>query len=186
MKARQLKPKLCRAEECDNVFPPANSLQVACSLPCAIAVANQKKRKAFKAETIKMRREHRLKDRSYQMKQAQIAFNAYVLARDRHLPCISCGTTKPVLYQAGHYKSVGAHPELRFEELNCWKQCGMNCNNMLSGNIVNYRLGLIDRIGQEKVDWLEGPHEPLNLSIEEIIEVKNTFKSKRKALIKPA
>lgn len=180
-----LKPKRCRSAECDVMFPPANSLQVVCSLPCAVALANQKKAKVYKAETRQMRKDFNLKDRSYQLKQAQIAFNSYILERDKAQPCISCGTQQPVLYQAGHYKSVGAHPELRFDESNCHKQCGMNCNNMLSGNIVNYRLGLVDRIGQEELDWLEGPHDSMKLLIEEIIEIKTIYKAKLKTLKNP-
>ncbi|WP_205968727.1 recombination protein NinG, partial [Pseudomonas viridiflava] len=42
------------------------------------------------------------------------------------------------------------------------------CNTQLSGNIVNYRLALVRRIGITNVEWLEGPHEPQKYTIEEL------------------
>ena len=119
------------------------------------------------------------------MRDAQRAFNAYIRARDVDLPCISCGDFTPMTrggdYDCGHYRSVGANPELRFEELNAHKQC-KRCNSHLSGNIVNYRIGLLMRIGEEKVAWLEGPHEPKKYTIEDLKAVIATYRAKLKAL----
>jgi len=57
---------------------------------------------------------------------AQIVFNEYIRKRDADLPCISCGEFKDN-YQAGHYYAVGGFDGLRFDELNCNKEC-VRCN----------------------------------------------------------
>ena len=140
-------------------------------------------RKKYKAETRRMRREFNLKDRIYQLKLAQKAFNAFIRERDRHRPCISCGTYNPNLrYDAGHYRTIGAHPELRFSEDNCHKQCHYNCNINRSGNIVEYRINLVNRIGAKRVEELEGPHPIKRYTVDEIIEIRNLYKSKLKQL----
>ncbi len=73
-----------------------------------------------------------LRPNGYYKAQAQKAFNAYIRARDAGLPCISCGETNPPdlhggQWDCGHFKTVGAYPELRFEERNAHKQC-KSCN----------------------------------------------------------
>ena len=120
-------------------------------------------------------------DKPHRDKQAQSAFNAYIRLRDNDYNCISCGRNHTGQYHAGHYRSRGAHPELRFEELNCHKQCAP-CNNHLSGNISNYRPALIDKIGQKSVDWIEGPHEPKKYTCAELKEIELKYKNKLKKL----
>jgi hypothetical protein len=125
----------------------------------------------------------RNKPRSQELKEAQVEFNKYIRLRDEHLPCISCGRFHSGQYHAGHYRSVGSAPELRFNELNIHKQCSA-CNNYLSGNIINYRRNLIAKIGMDKVDWLEGKHEPLHLTIPEIQAIKAKYKALCNELLK--
>ena len=42
----------------------------------------------------------------------------------------------------------------RFDEKNCNGQC-VGCNIFKSGNVVEYRFGLIDKYGEEVVNQLE-------------------------------
>lgn len=135
--------------------------------------AIKKKTKEFKKET--RERKESLKSRGDWIKEAQAQFNRYVRARDYELPCISCQRYHEGQYHAGHYRSVGGNPELRFEELNNNKQCAP-CNNHLSGNLVDYRINLIKKIGLDKVEWLEGPHEPKKYTIEEIKDIKAKYR----------
>lgn len=118
-------------------------------------------------------------------KEAQAAFNAFIRARDAELPCISCGDFTPMTrggdYDAGHYRSIGANPELRFHEANCNKQC-KRCNGHLSGNIVNYRIGLLLKYGEAVVAEIEGPHDALKLGRKDLIDLRASYKSKLKAL----
>jgi hypothetical protein len=115
------------------------------------------------------------------MKEAQAAFNAWIRVRDEDLPCISCGTTEAGQWHAGHYRTTAAAPELRFDENNCHKQCAQ-CNNYKSGNISEYRPNLIDRIGQEELDKLEGPHEPKRYTIEDLKVIKAKCLRRRREL----
>jgi len=149
-------------------------------MECAILFNRHKKKKAKEKETRKMRADANKSDRSYQLKKAQEAFNAFIRERDKGLPCISSGRTTGQMH-AGHYKSIGACPELRFDERNCNKQ-SMKDNSWLSGNIVGYRKGLIDKYGEEVVEFLEGPHEPRKYTLDDIIEIKMKYRRKLKEL----
>ena len=91
-----------------------------------------------------------------QLKLAQAEFNKFIRLRDAHLPCISCQRFHEGRYDAGHYLSIGAHPEHRFNEDNCHKQCHWNCNIQQSGNIKNYRIELVKKIGIQKVTKFRG------------------------------
>lgn len=98
------------------------------------------------------------KTRSEWIREAQTAFNAYVRWRDRHEGCISCGTHSPQKfggnYDAGHFRSRGSAPHLRFHLWNVHKQC-VKCNRYLSGNVSQFRVALIWKLGHEKVEYLE-------------------------------
>lgn len=146
----------------------------------------------WRAET--RRRKEKIKSRSKWIKEAQEAFNAYIRERDKNLPCICCGEWadegwKPGgSWDAGHYKSVGAHPELRFEPLNCHKQL-KSCNAgegkySKKSKTVNqgYRERLPQKIGQEAFDWLNGPHKEKKYTIEELKAIKAEYKQRLKEL----
>ena len=85
------------------------------------------------------------------LKKAQTVFNAWIRERDKDKGCISCGAPGN---QAGHYFSQGHHSALRFNEMNTNLQC-TKCNMYLSGNLINYRAGLVKRYGEQKVLMLE-------------------------------
>jgi len=165
--------KKCR--QCGVKFNARNSLHVACSPRCAIDLAQTKTLKKRRGETLAMKRDLNNNDRQYQLKQAQSAFNRYIRLRDEGLPCISCQRMHSGQIHAGHYRSVGAHPELRFNADNCHAQC-MPCNTHLSGNIVNYRINLIDRIGIERVEAVEKWERTEKLTIDGIKGIKSKFK----------
>ena len=173
MTATQRKAKKCKS--CGNEFYPFKTTEVACSVDCAISIARERMWKKHEKQARKDRREYYANHKPTQLGAAQKAFNAYIRKRDAGKPCISCGRNSGAKMNAGHYLSVGAHPELRFEEKNCHLQCE-HCNSFLSGNIARYRINLIDKIGLPLVEWLEGPHEPKNYTITEIIEIKDHFK----------
>ena len=173
------KAKPCKV--CGAGFYPFKTTDKWCSIDCAVKYGLDQVQAKRKKETNRMRREFNEKDRSYQIKKAQAAFNAYIRTRDAGKPCISCKKNSGAKMNAGHYLSVGAHPELRFEPDNCHLQCEW-CNSYLSGNIARYRINLIEKIGLEKVEWLEGPHEPKNYTLDDIKEITRKFKAKTKKL----
>ncbi|MGS1071508.1 recombination protein NinG [Burkholderia glumae] len=174
-----LKPKKCRA--CGVVFEPARSMQKVCSPACAIALNDKAKAKkaaqAQRAERKDLReRLEKAKTRGEHLRELQGAFNAWVRARDDGRTCISCRRRTKGQWHAGHYRSVGSEPALRFEPDNVHLQCA-RCNLHLSGNLIKYRINLIKKIGIERVEWLEGPHEPKKLSIAEIQETKAFYRA---------
>lgn len=170
--AKARRAKKCRVPECGASFVPQKLGQAVCSPACAIIDAPRNQAKARKAlaqverSEIKVRKE-KLKTRSGHMKDTQQAFNEWVRHRDMGEPCVSCGRHHNGQWHAGHYRSVGGHPALRFEPLNVWRQCAP-CNTHKSGDLVNYRAELVRRIGIVNVEWLEGPHEPQKYTIDEL------------------
>lgn len=191
------KPKKCKNPACGISFPPQRLGQAVCSPKCALAMAPANTEKARKAIAQRDRREiqvrkEKLKSRADHLREAQAAVNEYVRLRDAHLPCISCDSIPNdndlmtgSRWDAGHYRSVGACPELRFEPLNIHRQC-VKCNRNLSGNAVEYRIRLVQRIGAEKVIWLERPHEPRKYTVEEIKTIKAEYRAKTRELKRAA
>ncbi|AUZ46559.1 recombination protein NinG [Pseudomonas fluorescens] len=195
MIAKQPKPKKCKNPACGISFPPQRLGQAVCSPKCGLAIKDVNQAKARKSlaqvnrREIKVRKE-KLKSRADHLREAQAAVNAYVRLRDAYLPCISCDSAPNdndlmtgSRWDAGHYRSVGACPELRFEPLNIHRQC-VKCNRNLSGNAVEYRIRLVVRIGAEKVAWLEGQHAPCKYTVEEIKAIKAKYRAMTRELKK--
>lgn len=172
-----MKPKRCRT--CRAEFAPRNQFQTACSIPCALAQAQEKARKRQRKETAEARK--RLMTRRDWLKRAQVAFNAYIRARDRNQPCICCG--QPLTldavgggYDCGHYRSVGSAPHLRFNPENAHAQ-RKQCNRYGAGRAVDYRLGLIARIGLERVEALEADQSPRKYSVDDLQALERHYKA---------
>jgi hypothetical protein len=183
------KPRKCRV--CKTDFQPSKPLQNVCGPECALIQAKAKRAKADRIAGIEDRKVIKakleaIKPRSYHMRQAQKAFNAWVRMRSMIAghACISSG--RPLDWNgngvdAGHYRSVGSAPHLRFNEDNCWAQSKKD-NRYGSGAAVDYRIGLIARIGLERVEALEADNEPRKYSIEELKAIKAHYIAKLKEL----
>ena len=180
----KVKNRKCRA--CKTPFKTFSTFVSWCSPECGAVVgvkALEKQSQAIaladRADTKK--RLEAIKPRAKWLAEAQAAFNAFIRARDAHLPCISCGRYHLGSHDAGHYRSVGSNPALRFHEDNCHRQC-VPCNQHKSGNIVEYRIGLLIKIGATRLAFLEGSHEAKKYSIDEIKAIKTSYKQKTKEL----
>lgn len=177
-----MKRKRCKV--CKTLFSPWSSLQAVCSAKCAaefvrLDVGIAYARKAIKADQKLQKRQ--AKPKSYWAAKAQQANNAYIRVRDESEPCISCGRHHDGQYHAGHYRSVGSAPELRFHPWNIHKQCSA-CNNHLSGNHIEYRKRLIVKIGVDAVEWLEGKHAPQKYTVDDYQEIKAYYIEQRKLI----
>ena len=175
---RVLKDKTCR--QCKETFTPSKTMQAVCGYQCAI---DQSRAKRVAHEAKVARKAHkeakeRIKTRGDHTRDVQKHFNAFIRARDTG-PCISCGRHHTGQYHAGHYLSTGSSPELRFNEINCHKQCSA-CNLHLSGDQVRYRVNLIKKIGLPLVEWLEGPHKPVKMTIDELKWLKTYYRQRAK------
>jgi Bacteriophage Lambda NinG protein. len=180
----EMKCKQCKQP----IVNPRSTSQQVCSMSCAIEYSKIKAERKAANDAKQVKREYRAakvkaKTRSDWMREAQAAFNAFIRARDEREPCISCGRHHTGQYHAGHYLTVGARPELRFNEQNVHKQCSA-CNNYLHGNLINYRIELIRRIGIDEVEALEACHDPMKYTIPQLQEIKTLYKTKLKNLIK--
>ena len=190
---KQPKPKTCKNPACRASFVPQRLGQAVCNYTCGLAIKEVNQAKARKSldqvgrADIKVRKEA-LKSRGDHMREAQQAFNEYIRTRDQaagHL-CISSGKSldwSGNAVDAGHYRSVGSAPHLRFDERNCHAQSKQD-NRFLSGNAVDYRIGLIARIGQEAVDALESDQSVRKYTVEEIKAIKAKYRAKTKELKK--
>ena len=187
------KPKKCKI--CGTAFSPRSSMAKVCSVPCSLRLVERTKAKASKESaslTRKRVREYRKKTKTLGQwtKDAQAAFNEWVRERDYGLPCISCGLPMSddglltgSRIDAGHYRSRGACPELRFHPANVHAQC-VRCNQHLSGNIVEYRKGLIERIGLERVEWIEGHHEMPKYTRDDLEQMTRYYRAEARRLRK--
>lgn len=119
-------------------------------------------------------------------KEAQAAFNAFIRARDAYKPCICCGLPLSAgdvggKYDCGHYRSVGSAPHLRYSEDNAHGQ-RKQCNRWGAGRAVDYRLGLIERIGLERVEALESDNQQKKFKADDLRAIKNLYREKLKNL----
>ncbi|QTP32803.1 hypothetical protein B7759_01381 [Burkholderia glumae] len=188
MMRADLKPKKCTI--CKSVFTPIRSTERVCSVPCAIAWADRAKAKKAVQEKRAERKDLRerlekAKTRAQHLKEAQAAVNAYVRIRDANDPCISCDREASWggQWHASHYRSVGSNPALRFNLFNIHRACSI-CNAWLSGNLSEYRPRLIEKIGVEKVDFLEGPHSSKKYDIDYLIRLKRIFRERTRRIAK--
>lgn len=141
-----------------------------------------KERKAKRERKKLKERKEGLMSLSEWKKKIQTEFNKYIRLRDKDLPCISCQRHHQGQYHAGHYRPVGGSPErLRYDERNCHKQCAP-CNNHKSGNLNEYRIHLVKKIGLPRVEWIEGDHEPLHLTIPEAKDLLKYWRGRVKEI----
>lgn len=196
-----MRAKACKV--CAEKFTPTRAIQPTCGkFSCGMEYGLQviAKTKAAKArKEAKAHREAKVKAMTARdwLPLAQDAFNKYIRLRDADKPCISCGRvnvewTRGGAWDCGHWLSRGAYPELRFEELNAHKQCkicnGGSAKYAKKGRTVakEYEARLIERIGQDKVDWLKGPHEPKHYTVDDLKQIKAHYTALARQLTKEA
>lgn len=175
------RPKACK--QCGSSFTPVRPMQQVCSAICASRLVKAAKKE--EAESLK-KRKAAIKTIPELIKDAQHAFNAYVRERDRLQPCICCGLPLGLsevggIFDCGHWRSTGSASHLRFNEDNAHGQRKV-CNRYGAGRAVDYRIGLIQRIGLERVEALENNNAPHKWERDELIAIRAKYKAKLKEL----
>ena len=167
---------------CKTPFTPIYSTtQNTCSVQCAVKLANDKKSEDWKKRKAKLKSD--LMTLQDHLKIAQMVFNKFIRLRDQGKECISCGQP-PKKANAGHYFSQGGHSSVRFDEDNVHLQCE-HCNSFLSGNLLNYQIGIEKRIGGQKLIELHSrAHEVKKWTAEELKEITDTYRKKIKEMEK--
>ncbi|WP_340611140.1 recombination protein NinG [Xenorhabdus bharatensis] len=185
-KAKTPKPKTCKI--CQSEFTPRSTTHTVCSLECTIELSNRniqrkedralRRQRSIERQKLKVRRE-KLKSKSDWTKEAQAAVNKYIFWRDYGQPCIACGRAlnygvRGGAVDASHYRSRGSASHLSFNLFNIHAGC-VQCNRDLSGNLIPYRINLIEKIGEERVTQLEHDNQPRKFNIEYLKRVKKLF-----------
>ena len=165
-----------RCKNCRQKFEPIRfNMKYCTEIECLQAFTVEIKAKTWTEKKKKWTTE--LKTTSDWLKDAQKVFNTYIRTRDEGKPCISCNQP-PKKRNAGHFYSQGGHSNVRFDEDNCHLQCE-HCNTFLSGNLLNYQIGIEQRIGAEKLIELQGrAHLEKRWEIEELKEIIKKYKKK--------
>lgn len=175
------KPRPC--EFCKSLFTPSRMGQRVCGPRCAMKSVRESKMR----ERAQVRaRRAALETIPELIKKAQKEFNAFIRERDKHQPCICCGRLLGEgdvggAYDCGHYRSTGSAAHLRFDERNAHAQ-RKYCNRWGAGRPVDYRIGLIARIGREAVEALEADCGVRKWQADELRAIRAEYRDKLKQL----
>lgn len=180
------KCKVCKTE-----FNPVRPLQSVCGALCGLAHARHatEKKKAKEAQEDRKKTREKLdamRTKPQLVKIAQVSFNKFIRERDLLKPCISCGkppSTDANQRDAGHFRSVGSAPHMRFVEDNVHGQC-KHCNQYLAGNVLAYRKGLIERIGLARVEQIESDQTVRKYTREGLQELARHYNAEARRLKK--
>lgn len=145
------RPKECR--HCGTRFYPLRPMQSVCSPICASRFVKEAKKQ--ERQDVKVRKEA-IKTIGQLEEDCRRIVQALARIRDRNDSCISChmGPNYDGAWHGSHFRSHGGCSSLQFNLLNIHKACAQ-CNLFKSGNISEYRPRLVQKIGADKVDWLE-------------------------------
>ena len=170
-----MRPKKC--PECAEKYQPTRQMQPCCdNMECKASYAirhieaTRKRRRMQEMNVQKADRKviklklDAIKPRGKLIAEADRAFCAYIRFRDQLAGYLCISSGKPLDWSgnnvdAGHYRSRGSAPHLRYDERNCHAQ-SKHDNRYISGNAVDYRIGLIARIGMAEVEKLEAEEKP--------------------------
>ena len=161
LQAKPPKPKTCSV--CKTSFTPQRMGAKVCSPQCGATLGPASRAKALKRALIKERKadkvkRQKLKPRSKWLAECQVVVNKYVRLRDRSrgLGCVTCGSypqgSHP--FDAGHLRSVGSAPHLRFMTSQISLQC-VPCNRHQGGRALIFRQAMVQRRGSSWVESLE-------------------------------
>ena len=159
-------------KSCKEKFEPTySSVQMTCSVSCAIDLTNANSKKKKKSEQRNKRTSHSHLFIKENKADLQNTINHIARLIDKGCKCIDCERTeaKPC-WDGGHRESRGSNPTLRYNLHNIFKQTRY-CNSKSEGNKVAYNDGLIEMYGNiyyKKVDALKLTYESLHLLHSEI------------------
>ena len=192
-----MRPKKC--PECGEKYQPTRQMQPCCdNMECKASYAirhieaTRKRRRMQEMNVQKADRKviklklDAIKPRGKLIAEADRAFCAYIRFRDQLAGYLCISSGKPLDWSgnnvdAGHYRSRGSATHLRYDERNCHAQ-SKHDNRYISGNAVDYRIGLIARIGLAEVEALEADQKPRKYSNDDLIAINAKYVAKLKAL----
>lgn len=188
--------KLHKCQICREPYERMRPRQKVCSPACAIEAAYRKAEedaKKFKAKERKEDKEkrERFKSRNDWISECQTVVNKVVRMRDILLGrgCVSCGSPYRGAFggafDAGHFRSTGSAPHLRFYTPNISLQC-VKCNRHQGGRALEFRKTLIARRGVEWVEKLEAMHHLAKFDVDYLKRLKKVMGKRARRLEKLA
>lgn len=187
--------KRTRCPHCRGKLDPGQRIHPDCIEAYAEAEEAKAKRKAIKQAVMQAkveraetrRRKEADKDVPDLIAEADKAFAAWIRERDSQAgwPCVSSGRALNWVIgnqvDAGHYRSRGAASHLRYNEDNCHAQSKRD-NRFRAGNVVEYRIRLVQRIGLTRVEALESDNKPHKWTRDELRGIRDHYRAKLKEL----
>jgi len=151
--------KVCKT--CRTRFDPELPGAIVCSDNCAESFAVAKRGKAKKVAAVKERKADAIK-RESQKNPSQLEAECRTIVqkiariRDRRDGCISCHMPADYtgLWHGSHFRPAGNNAAVQFHLWNIHKSCAQ-CNLFKGGNLSAYRPRLVEKIGADRVEWLE-------------------------------
>jgi len=139
--------------------------------------AKQEAEKPFKL----LRQQLNENDVKWQKNRTKVVTHDLVKLLDKDQPCIVCNTHEcgqRTEWDAGHYLTKAAHPELKFDPRNIFKQCS-GTNTASTGRSSaeasirqKFDAGIIARYGMDHLMWLKGYHPPVKHTCQELAAMR--------------
>lgn len=181
-----------KCKVCRTAFEPDRPMQRVCGGACALTLAITDRARKVKAAAAQERKKDRarrevIKSRADWAREAQTAVNRYVRLRDMAAGrgCITCGAYPAQKWggtmDAGHFRSVGSAPHLRFYLPQIAMQC-VTCNRYKGGRALDFRAALAKQRGPEWVEKLESMQGLAKFNIEYLKRIKKIFSKKARRI----
>lgn len=175
-----MKTPVCK--QCGEEFARSNSLQKTCSYKCLEKLNETEAKEKRKTEKMK-----KAVSVAVLKKKLWTLFSEYI--RLKHSDsngmsqCVTCKAQKHYKeLQAGHFVPAGSSNYLRFVENNVHPQC-YSCNCMKHGNLIEYRIYMIETYGEQFTEQLiELRNEEKRFTSEELQGKIEEYKDKIEAL----
>lgn len=181
-------PKARTCEICPNTFVPQRMGQVVCGPVCGLKKAKADRLEKEKAERVETkRRKEALKKISELEADCRKIVQEIARIRDRNDGCISChmGPNYDGQWHGSHYRSHGGCSSTQFHLWNIHKSCAQ-CNNHKAGNIAEYRPRLVEKIGADRVEWLDNQPKSQKFSREYLYRFKDVMGKRLRRMRKRA
>ena len=154
-----------------------------CSLDHAIAYGKAKAPQAIRKAHRAQKAAYLAQDTAKLKNSTQAVVNKLCRLLDQGRPCISCGRPDEGgrKRNASHYKSRGSNSFLRYDLRNLTMSCS-RCNLELSGNLLGYREGIIERYGQGVLDYLDSAPRLRDWTPDELRQIAKEAKAEIKRI----
>lgn len=172
------KLKICKVCKCNFLAPAGLQRARVCGQVCALTFAKSARAKAEKVRLVKENRETKKALEKYKTptqweKECREIVQEIARLRDRHDGCISChmGPNYGGQWHGSHFRPAGNNAAVQFHLWNIHKACAQ-CNLFKGGNISEYRPRLVEKIGADRVAWLESQTQQVKTDVDYCIRFK--------------